>query len=154
MVYNDCCKITWWCIMITWPACTAGMTSLLPVLPLAKFNFDNFDILVPQEGPVLHSIALSDASRCGAKKKNDEIRLIGSWDLGVLFLKVLPTGHNAGWVINNNHLIFFVYFLLYLYFLRKFLQNLYRVTWKYFWTLSKFFYTGSFRMNAHDEKNS
>ncbi len=51
------------------------------------------------EGPVLHSIAFSDASRCGTKKKDDEIWLIGSWDLGVLFQKVLPAGHNAGQVI-------------------------------------------------------
>ncbi len=35
------------------------------------------------------------------KKKDDEIRLIGSSDLGVLFQKVLPTGHNAGQVIIN-----------------------------------------------------
>ncbi len=39
--------------------------AVLPVLPLAKFNFD---ISVPLEEPVLHSIAFSDASRCGAKK--------------------------------------------------------------------------------------
>ncbi len=48
--------------------------AVLPVLPLAKFNFD---ILVLLEGPELHSIAYSDASRCGAKK-DDEIRLIVS----------------------------------------------------------------------------
>ncbi len=53
----------------------------------------------PTEGPVLHSIVFGDASRCGAKKKDDEIRLIGSWDLGVLFWKVLPAGHSAGQVI-------------------------------------------------------
>ncbi len=34
-----------------------------------------------------------------AQKKDDEIQLIGSWDLGVLFQKVLPAGHNAGQVI-------------------------------------------------------
>ncbi len=60
----------------------------LPILPLAKFNFD---ILVLQEGPVLHSVAFSDASRCGPKK-NVKIWLIGSWDLGVLLYKVLPAG--------------------------------------------------------------
>ncbi len=43
----------------------AGPT-VLPVLPLAKFNFD---ILVLPEGPVLRSVAFSDASRCDAKKK-------------------------------------------------------------------------------------
>ncbi len=40
--------------------------AILPFLPLAKFNFD---ILVLPEGTVLHSIAFSDASRCGAKKR-------------------------------------------------------------------------------------
>ncbi len=44
--------------------------AVLPVLPLATFNFDT---LVLPEGPVLHSIAC----RCGLKK-DDEIRLIGS----------------------------------------------------------------------------
>ncbi len=34
-----------------------------------------------------------------AQKKDDEIRLIGSRDLGVLFQKVLPAGHNTGQVI-------------------------------------------------------
>ncbi len=40
--------------------------AILPALPLAKFNFDK---LVLPEGPVLHSVAFSDTSRCGAKKK-------------------------------------------------------------------------------------
>ncbi len=70
--------------------------AVVPVLPLAKFNFD---ILVLSEGATLHSIAFSDASRYDAKKNDDEIRLIGSWDLGVLFQKVLPAGHNTGRVI-------------------------------------------------------
>ncbi len=52
----------------------------------------------PTERPALHYIAFSDASRWGAKK-DDEIRLIGSWDLGVLFPQVLPAVHNAGQVI-------------------------------------------------------
>ncbi len=34
-----------------------------------------------------------------AQKRDYEIRLIGSWDLGFLFQKVLPAGHNAGRVI-------------------------------------------------------
>ncbi len=50
------------------------------------------------EGPILHSVAFSDASRCGTKKY-DEIRLIGSCDLAVLSQEVLPAGHNAGQVI-------------------------------------------------------
>ncbi len=48
--------------------------AIQPVLPLAKFNFD---ILVLPEEPVLHSIAGSDTSICGAKK-DDKIWLIGS----------------------------------------------------------------------------
>ncbi len=35
------------------------------------------------------------------QKKDDEIRLIGSWDLGVLFQKVLQAGHMSGGVINK-----------------------------------------------------
>ncbi len=40
--------------------------AILLVLPLAKFNFD---ILVLLEGPVLYSVAFSEASKCGAKKR-------------------------------------------------------------------------------------
>ncbi len=47
-----------------------NLTSVLlagpAVLPLAK---SNFDILVLPDGPILRSIAFSDASRCSAKKK-------------------------------------------------------------------------------------
>ncbi len=76
--------------MITWSA-------VLPVLLLAKFNFD---VLVPPEGPVLFSIAFSDASRCGAKKKRWWNAV--DWELRFGSLKVLPAGHNAGRVINNE----------------------------------------------------
>ncbi len=43
-----------------------------------------------------------------AQKKDDEIRLIGSWDLGV---KVLPTGHNTGQVIIKlgSHYVWYVF---------------------------------------------
>ncbi len=54
------------CVLLAGPA-------VLPVLPLEKFNFD---ILILLEGPVLHSIAFSDAH--AAQKKDDEIWLIGS----------------------------------------------------------------------------
>ncbi len=44
-------------------------------------------------------ILLSVMSVDVAQKKDDEIRLIGSWNLGVLFQKVLPARHNTGQVI-------------------------------------------------------
>ncbi len=75
--------------------------AFLPVPPLTKFNFD---ILVLPEGPALHSAAFSDASR-GGEKKDDEIWLTGSWDLEVLFKKVLLIGHNAGRVIIKVNLL-------------------------------------------------
>ncbi len=52
----------------------AGPT-VLPVLPLAKLNVD---ISVLPKGPVLHSIAFSDASRCGAKKKMMKFGWLGA----------------------------------------------------------------------------
>ncbi len=70
--------------------------AILPVLPLAKFNFD---ILVLRKDPycilLLSAMPVVDA----AQKKDDEIQLMGSWDLGVLFQKVIPSRHNAGRVL-------------------------------------------------------
>ncbi len=67
--------------------------AVLPVLPFAKLNFD---ILVQWKDPysiLLLSVMRVDASQ---KKKDDEIWLIGSRDLGILFQKVLPAGHKLG----------------------------------------------------------
>ncbi len=61
---------------------TAGRTSRPTSPTTCKIQFW---YIGSTEAPVLHSIAFSNANRCGAKKKDDEIRLIGSWDLGVLF---------------------------------------------------------------------
>ncbi len=65
------------------------------------FFHDNDDILVLRKDQyciLLLSVMPVDA----AQKEKDEIRLIGSWDLGVLFQKILPAGHNAGRVINYS----------------------------------------------------
>ncbi len=79
-----------------------GWPTMRPSAP-ATCNIQ-FWYIGPMEGPILHFIAFSDASRYGAKKKDDEIRLIGSWDVEVLFQKVLPAGHNAGQVIIEDHI--------------------------------------------------
>ncbi len=71
--------------------------AVLPALLLAKFNFDNLSDLKDPYCILLLSVMPVDA----VQKKEDEIRLIGSWDLEVLFQKVLPTGHNADRVIIN-----------------------------------------------------
>ncbi len=75
-------------LLITWPA-------VLLVLPLAKLNFD---ILVLWKDPYC-ILLLSVMSVDEAQKKDDEIWLYGSWDLGILFQKVLPAGHSTGQVI-------------------------------------------------------
>ncbi len=77
--------------MITWPV-YSGRASY-PTTCKIQFWY-----IGPMEGSVLHSIAFSDASRCGGQKKDDEIQLTGSW-VGVLFQKILATGHNTGQVI-------------------------------------------------------
>ncbi len=56
--------------------------AVLPVLPLAKFNFDI--LVLWKDLPVLHSIAFSDASRCGIKKDSVD------WDLR--FGSLIPEG--------------------------------------------------------------
>ncbi len=86
-------------------------TAVLPVLPLAKFSFD---ILVLRKNPyciLLLSLMPVDAPQ----KKDYEIQLIGSWNLGILFLKVLLAGHNAGLVIINHSILFSSIFSLHVF---------------------------------------
>ncbi len=86
-------------LMITWPAyCWHDQPSYRSyhlqnsILIYWSYRKDPYCILLLSVMPV-------DTAQ---KKKKDEIRLIGSWDLGVLFQKVLPAEHNAGRVIIKN----------------------------------------------------
>ncbi len=75
-------------VLLTGPA-------VLPILPLAKFNFD---ILVLRKDPYCILVLLVMPVDV-AQKKDDEIWMIESRDLGLLLQKVLPTEHNTSQVV-------------------------------------------------------
>ncbi len=78
-------------LMITWPAyCWQDQPSY------RSYYLQN-SISYPKD--LYYILLLSVMPVDVGQKKDNAIRLIGSWDLGVLFQKVLPAGHNSGRVI-------------------------------------------------------
>ncbi len=81
--------------MITWPACTAGRTSRPIGRTTCKIQFWYIDAT---GRTLLHSVAFSDVSRCGTKKRWWNLV---DWQLrfGSFIQEGTPAGHNAGRVI-------------------------------------------------------
>ncbi len=80
-------------LMITWPAyCWQDQPSY------QSYHLQNSILIlfVLQKKDPYCILLLSLIPVDATQKKDDEIWLIGSWDLGVLFQKVLSAGHNAG----------------------------------------------------------